>query len=944
MTKNIEQFYEKIGIADLAFSSGDNVKTVVTLKEARTILEVLYNQENISFEDRCKFPCFCIHVTLMAALANELELAAEFASILMSQIADNFETFYNTYILAKSEMENEKAKNILKLINKQFLEFVPYIHNHPFASKLIFDNNDPHVLNVIRPQLDAIGWQSWLYPIEIINKIKYYSALSLTEICQMYLYISPSGENIQNAQTAYQNSLELLNDLPDNRFILQLKADIYNGLGQIYYLYKNYDDIKTLVIPYFEKSISIMESIGEIKKAAIERNNIGAIYIKLAGFAKANDENIEAEELYHSAEENLIAAKKDLNDEDAIGVLANLATLYLSQNQQDKAIEINKKLLEYSYNTPQNKASILINLGCALKEKNQLADAEKYLYEAMEVLEKSSNILPELYINVYENLGIILQSQNKYSDAYPFLNKAMELLEPYISTFSFEKTRISLMKTHRQVYEAAINCYADLGAAKPQMQQELWLKAFNIAEHIKWHLSVSALRFRELETPAGCINPDMFQEERKLLKQIADMALKGASTNTGEIDIVAIYKRLNIIWSELEPYYPDYVAIRKGITAKVDDVKKILDDEVPMLIEYYIGEEFQTVFAFILQKGKDFPQIIKLDITPEELGNYVKELRMNIENSPDFMEEFFHKNEILNNFNKISNKIFDALVKPILLYIPEETGICIVPNKILHNLPFNALYDGQRYFIERNPIVIAPSTTALKWGVNNNNQKADRNLVFCATSGINEVQNLYIFEKLAQEKIAPLFKEHKIIKGKDATKKRLKQEMGLQRQNGYWDIIHIAGHGIFASGNSLDSRLIMAEDPSEQNKDISAIEIFTEIRSKATLVTLSACETGVSDVSTCDELFGLTHAFLFGGASSVLSSQWKVRQDVGESIIERFYKLWKSSDRNQAKYSKIKALQIAQKDVLLKKEFLGLSKPWEHPNLWAAFQLYGDWR
>ena len=75
---------------------------------------------------------------------------------------------------------------------------------------------------------------------------------------------------------------------------------------------------------------------------------------------KANDNNSEAEELYKSAEEKLIAAKDVLKDKDIADVLAKLAALYSYQKQYDKALEVNKKLLEYSYdNNPQVKILIL---------------------------------------------------------------------------------------------------------------------------------------------------------------------------------------------------------------------------------------------------------------------------------------------------------------------------------------------------------------------------------------------------------------------------------------------------------------------------------------------------------------------------------------------------------------------------------------------------------
>ncbi len=49
-------------------------------------------------------------------------------------------------------------------------------------------------------------------------------------------------------------------------------------------------------------------------------------------------------------------------------------------------------------------------------------------------------------------------------------------------------------------------------------------------------------------------------------------------------------------------------------------------------------------------------------------------------------------------------------------------------------------------------------------------------------------------------------------------------------------------------------------------------------------VTLSACETGLGDLSNGDELIGLSRAFIYAGTSAVIVSLWKV-DDISTSLL-----------------------------------------------------------
>jgi CHAT domain-containing protein len=61
------------------------------------------------------------------------------------------------------------------------------------------------------------------------------------------------------------------------------------------------------------------------------------------------------------------------------------------------------------------------------------------------------------------------------------------------------------------------------------------------------------------------------------------------------------------------------------------------------------------------------------------------------------------------------------------------------------------------------------------------------------------------------------------------------------------------------------------------------------LRLHCDLVTLSACESGLSRVRRGDELVGFTRAFMYAGASALVSTLWRVNDHATRILMERFY-------------------------------------------------------
>lgn len=118
--------------------------------------------------------------------------------------------------------------------------------------------------------------------------------------------------------------------------------------------------------------------------------------------------------------------------------------------------------------------------------------------------------------------------------------------------------------------------------------------------------------------------------------------------------------------------------------------------------------------------------------------------------------------------------------------------------------------------------------------------------------------------------------------GKAATEPQLRERVGSRV-----DVLHFATHALFDPVYPLQSSLIMSDGA--RAVPLSAERLYAHPMN-ARLVILSACETGMGQVASGDELLGLARSFYLGGASSVVSSLWPVDDEATRLFMETFHR------------------------------------------------------
>ncbi|HEU4766791.1 MAG TPA: CHAT domain-containing protein [Pyrinomonadaceae bacterium] len=272
------------------------------------------------------------------------------------------------------------------------------------------------------------------------------------------------------------------------------------------------------------------------------------------------------------------------------------------------------------------------------------------------------------------------------------------------------------------------------------------------------------------------------------------------------------------------------------------------------------------------------------------------------------MEIRKHLPALTERTQKHLRSLYDRLLRPIEPKIGHRE-LVIVPHRALHYLPFHALYDGETWLIERREVSYAPSAVVLQQ---------------CLANPQSNYKNALLLG-VADEHIPGVRDELKAIKRifPDAVQclDQLATTNTLRQGTENFDVLHLACHAHFRSDNPLFSSLRLADGW------FTARDAY-ELKLNCGLVTLSACETGMSAVAPGDELMGLARGFLSAGSPTVMMSLWTIDDEATTELMVTFYGALARTRSPAA------ALRTAQMRLLRQKQ---------HPFFWSPFVLVGRW-
>ncbi len=296
-----------------------------------------------------------------------------------------------------------------------------------------------------------------------------------------------------------------------------------------------------------------------------------------------------------------------------------------------------------------------------------------------------------------------------------------------------------------------------------------------------------------------------------------------------------------------------------------------------------------------------------------------------------------------------ARELYRLLVAPVAAALPGEGAtLTIVPHGPLFRLSFAALLDErERYLVERYAVAYGPSASVLAF----TRAMAGRQLA-------DEAHHLLVANPTpmpaAPGSAGPLPPLPGTLDEVGQIAARLPAaavttltgaaatETAVTRALAQATTIHLATHGIVRDDDPFGSFLALGATGGDASADgaLTAEEIYG-LRLRARLVVLSACRSGLGEVSA-DGIVGLTRAFFFAGAPRVVATLWDVADGPSARVLRAFYAAL-GRDQDVAR-----ALRTAQLTALadlragrLRDDAAGARLP-ERPVFWASFVLMGE--
>ncbi|HEX4963496.1 MAG TPA: CHAT domain-containing protein [Thermoanaerobaculia bacterium] len=584
--------------------------------------------------------------------------------------------------------------------------------------------------------------------------------------------------------------------------------------------------------------------------------------------------------------------------------------------------------------------SILRDLGKLLAQRGRPAKAEALYQRILSTLERRGLTGTKDEAEIRNLLGSVQRREGNLKAAEESFCRATEILDVQRSHLGGSLESRSWFESETQSY--SFDCLSALMALGRSAE------AFHALEHGKTRVFLQLLAERDLRLLE--LPPELKTERSRLDAEYDRVLSQLSQLAAGASEIASLRSRLEEIKAAREALIarlrgqsPRLAALQAPASLDLAEARRALDPGTTLLA-YAVGPEGS--YLFVVDPSGEGGHGLEVHRLPMGRAALEKEIEA-------YRRLLTNPRSDLGELNARAARLYDRLLRPAGKSLARSRRILISADGPLHVLPWAALRRHSQYLAQWRPIHVTASATVYdetrrgrrpvsdpgswrlvafgdpKYPGPSRDTRVDSEVQSAVRSGLN-LRPLPASRTETQE-IAKLFPRAEVYLGEEATEEHAKTAASRA------DLLHFATHGLLDARFPLDSSLALTIPAQLQegrdNGLLQAWEIFESLRLDANLVTLSACETALGSEMGGEGLLGLTRAFQFAGARSVLGSLWNV-SDVSTALLMKSFYTYLRQGR-----TKDEALQAAQLDLIRSKK-----GTLSHPYHWAGFSLYGDWR
>jgi CHAT domain-containing protein/tetratricopeptide (TPR) repeat protein len=595
--------------------------------------------------------------------------------------------------------------------------------------------------------------------------------------------------------------------------------------------------------------------------------------------------------------------------------LMGLGSAYLALREYGHAEERLREALQLAreLGSRRAEANALAQLGRCYRQLGSLEKAREYFGTALEMA--SEIPLVEVTLIAQRGLADLAMHSGNFHQALDHLESAAENVESLRSRIPTADLKADFGRENAKLYEDLLYVLAQLDHREPGKGWDR--QAFNYAERGRARAFLDLLAESRAQITKGL--PAGQLRQRNELEAALSRAMTALIERESDANrrAAALAERQLADWiTAIRVTNPQYEALRYPRPSNAAQAGTLSAALGATILEYALGDRESYLWA----------------VTPAGVRCFRLPPRAAVEHAvTDYRKLIAHRPQgaQFDAWQAPAEALYNMLVKPAEEYLAPQRPLVIVPDGILHYLPFETLRavgpDARpQCLIERFATSYVPSVSVLaELGQRAPDRALDRarkfdllaygDPVFSRAAGfspaggfspaaggaplsVDLVRGIYEsagirFPPLPNtrrevEAIGRLFpkERHTTFLGLDATEASVKQTNLLD-----YHLLHFATHAIVDDRNPTRSGIVLSLVNSGEEDGILRMNEVFNLEMNADLVVLSACQTGLGNLVRGEGMVGLTRAFLYAGARRVAVSLWDVNDLTAPEFMLSLY-------------------------------------------------------
>ncbi|HZG52168.1 MAG TPA: CHAT domain-containing protein [Pyrinomonadaceae bacterium] len=800
----------------------------------------------------------------------------------------------------------------------------------------------------------------------------------------------------QNALAYFEEALPLLRAAGDR----EGEARVLSSIAQVYFALGN----KEKSLESFQSSQQLFRSVGDERAAGYALVNMGLVRVEMTERREALADFQGALALLRGAEDRRGEAYA-LNH---IGLVHNsLGERAQARRSHDEVVALIQNLDDCVELAPA-----LSNLAWDSLESGDKQKAIDYLNQAF-ALQQSLGDLPG-QATTLNNLGFVYHSFGDRPRALSHLRQALTLFRELEDKGGEGDASGNLMyalrgggKLNAAIFfgKRAVNAYQEARASLPaqdSMTQRSFIKSKEVAYRELADLLVTRGRLVEAQQVMGMLKEQEYQDyvrrsgeetggapkqatltpaERSAENSqelfAGQLALRGRErgiliskqgrTPAEEKQLAALETGLQASGQAFQTFL-DRLGDELGNTKQATRVNDLRESQALMEDLRELGSGAVALYTIV---GADKYRVVLVTPDVQQTAEYAIK-------AADLERKVLAFREALQNPRQdprpLAAELYKIIVGPIAKDLTDAQAETLMwsLDGVLRYVPVAALYDGERYLVERfrNTVFTPASNSRLKdqpsakWsGLGLGVSKAQSG--FSALPGVPEELRGIIGEGEPGAADSNSGGGGSALAGKVFLDDAFTEESFRAALRQRFPVVHIASHFAVQPGNETDSFLLLGDG---NRLPVSKIRSGVNMFGGVELLTLSACDTATGGTGADGkevESFAV-HAQR-QGAKSVMASLWPVADASTKQLMQSFYRI-RNAQPGMLKAEALRRAQVSllrgeatdlvggiERRGLLKgapqrgveggaPSAVGAKTDFAHPFFWAPFILIGNWR